>query len=859
MLRHLLWGLAVSVSLVGAAFAQSASNKTILVLDASGSMWGQIDGVAKITIAQEVVGNLLQTIPADQALGLTAYGHNRKGDCSDIETLVPPALNNRGAIAAAVNAISPKGKTPLSESVLRAAQELRYEEDKATVILISDGVETCDFDPCAIGQQLEETGVDFTAHVVGFDVAAADQASLQCLAENTGGQFLPAENADELAAALQLVAAPPPPEPIGVTIVARETGSETDITEDILWTISQPGAAEPLAANQPAAAISLDILPGATYNIEVLRTTDEAVGAMQIQYVANLATTQVIFLPPFVPQVELGAPQTALVGETIPVTWDGPVAAGDYVSVTTEGTRNHERIYRGQMEGGNSTSVLMPNQPGMYELRYVQANSPSNGDDVVLAVAMIEVSDISTTISAPETASVGETIVVEWTGAGYTPDYISVSAEDGRPHQRIHAERISTSDNRVRLLMPGQTGTYQLRYVLGMTPSNGDDRVMATQSIEITDIETTISGPTSAAAADTISVEWSGPGYGADYISIAPIGAKPHQRVHAERIATDDNRVRLLMPGETGKYELRYVLAMTPSNGDDRVMATQEITIEEVGATISAEPTAKAGDELVVTWTGPSAPGDYISVAVPGSRNHERVYRADLGEGDRLRLLMPGTPGEYEIRYVLAVTNANGDDEVLAMQMVTVEAETAELQAPASALAGETIPVTFEGPSKAGDYISVTTADTRNHERIYRAVVRDGSPAQLLMPGRGGDYVIRYVLALTSANGDDVVVQEIPISIEDHDVSMTIEGVLTAGGTITVNWTGPGFAPDYISVAELGSKPHQRLTATRINGDGPIELTLPDQAGTYELRYILGMTNANGDDVVAERIDITVQ
>ena len=63
---------------------------TILVLDASGSMWGQIDGVNKIVIAREVIGDLLTRIPADMALGLTMYGHNRRGDCSDIETMVQP-------------------------------------------------------------------------------------------------------------------------------------------------------------------------------------------------------------------------------------------------------------------------------------------------------------------------------------------------------------------------------------------------------------------------------------------------------------------------------------------------------------------------------------------------------------------------------------------------------------------------------------------------------------------------------------------------------------------------------------------------------------------------------------------------
>ncbi|HBZ44515.1 MAG TPA: hypothetical protein DEO85_10765 [Maritimibacter sp.] len=62
----------------------------ILVLVGSGSMWGQIDGVNKIVIARDMVGDLLATLPGDQALGLMAYWHPAKGDCGDIERLAEP-------------------------------------------------------------------------------------------------------------------------------------------------------------------------------------------------------------------------------------------------------------------------------------------------------------------------------------------------------------------------------------------------------------------------------------------------------------------------------------------------------------------------------------------------------------------------------------------------------------------------------------------------------------------------------------------------------------------------------------------------------------------------------------------------
>ena len=58
---------------------------------------------------------------------------------------------------------------------MQAAESLRHVEQKATVILVSDGEETCNLDPCQVGRELEAAGVDFTAHVIGFDVANPEQ------------------------------------------------------------------------------------------------------------------------------------------------------------------------------------------------------------------------------------------------------------------------------------------------------------------------------------------------------------------------------------------------------------------------------------------------------------------------------------------------------------------------------------------------------------------------------------------------------------------------------------------------------------------------------------------------------------
>jgi Ca-activated chloride channel homolog len=188
-----------------AAAPALAADKTIIVFDASGSMWAQIDGKARIEIAKETIRDVLGALPAGSELGLMAYGHRAKGSCTDIELLVPPSAGTGPAIIAAANKINPKGKTPLSEAVKRAAAELKYTEEKATVILVTDGLETCNADPCALGNELEKAGVDFTAHVVGFGLTEAEGKQVACLAENTGGKYFQASDAKSLGEALTTV------------------------------------------------------------------------------------------------------------------------------------------------------------------------------------------------------------------------------------------------------------------------------------------------------------------------------------------------------------------------------------------------------------------------------------------------------------------------------------------------------------------------------------------------------------------------------------------------------------------------------------------------------------------------------
>jgi len=112
---------------------------TLFILDASGSMWGRINGKPKIAIAKEVMTKLAPELPDNSHIGLIAYGHRRKGDCNDVETLVKLGGNHKQTVLNAVKGLNAKGKTPLTKSVNQAMGMLPTEDSRFNAALIMTG------------------------------------------------------------------------------------------------------------------------------------------------------------------------------------------------------------------------------------------------------------------------------------------------------------------------------------------------------------------------------------------------------------------------------------------------------------------------------------------------------------------------------------------------------------------------------------------------------------------------------------------------------------------------------------------------------------------------------------------------
>ncbi len=679
----LLAGLVTAVS-----SATFAAEQTMIVLDASGSMWGQINGKPKLQIAREALATVLADIPAETELGLIAYGHRERGNCKDIEVIVKPAAGTAPAVIEAANSMKFLGKTPLSASVIKAAEELRYTEDKATVILITDGLENCNADPCAVGAELAKNGIDFTAHVVGFDLTDEEGRQVACLAENTGGRYVSAANADELRTALLDTVVQPiqkevPKEPellvlpeatlhpdesakIGSEINVNWTGPNTEndyidlvpqgykkTNGELTYSYTKDGS--PLTVRAAAK-------PGIYTLRYIWRGTDSQ---RHVLAQANVEVTD--------SDVALITPDSVQAGSMVPVQWKGPTSEGDYIDLVPEGfkrTSGELAYVYVKPDTESEIELRAPTKPGIYNVRYILNGAEQKR---ILEHVAITVTEAVATLSVPELVEAGAAVPVFWTGPAGESDYVDIVSVD---HKRIGGEltyfytKNSEDGESYELTAPSKAGEYQVRYILR---GSGADRVLVKQAFTVTAAEASVSVPTSVTAGSAMQVEWSGPASHDDYVDIVPIDYK---RIGGEltyfytRNSKEDEGDELTAPSKAGEYQVRYILR---GSGANTVLAKQAFTVTQPEGSVSVPASVTAESMIQVQWSGPANHDDYVDIVPAG---HKRIggelayfYTRNSTEDEPDELKAPSKAGEYEVRYIL---RGSGAGVVLSKQAFTV-------------------------------------------------------------------------------------------------------------------------------------------------------------------------------------------
>jgi len=162
----------------------------------------------------------------------------------------------------------------------------------------------------------------------------------------------------------------------------------------------------------------------------------------------------------------------------------------------------------------------------------------------------------------------------------------------------------------------------------------------------------------------------------------------------------------------------------------------------------------------------------------------------------------------------------------------------ASISGPASAVAGSSIEVAWEGPNHANDYITVVESDAPDGRYRGWSSTRNGSPARFAAPDRPGEYELRYVLGASARTLARQAIQITPAG-----ASLTGPEQAGAGSAFQVEWSGPDNHNDFITIVATDAPDRSYLSYHYSRSGNPATLRAPDDPGSHELRYVTGQAS----------------
>lgn len=173
------------------SFSQNKAQKTriLFVLDGSQSMYARWDNGSKMQIATRLLRQLVDSLSDKNniELALRAYGHQYSvtsdgRNCKDTKLEVPFGPNNHEAIKGKLRSIKPRGTTLIAYSLEQAANDFTACDNcRNVIILITDGIEECDGDPCAVSLALQKRGVILKPFVIGLGLEPQVMDAFKCV------------------------------------------------------------------------------------------------------------------------------------------------------------------------------------------------------------------------------------------------------------------------------------------------------------------------------------------------------------------------------------------------------------------------------------------------------------------------------------------------------------------------------------------------------------------------------------------------------------------------------------------------------------------------------------------------------
>lgn len=169
------------------AIAPRHLTRILFVFDASQSMAGTWESDEKINIARQILIELVDSLQQidNVQMALRVYGHQSPvppQDCSDTKLEVPFGINTASKIRQKLRFITPKGTTPIAHSLEMSVNDFPpCDNCRNIIILITDGIEACDGDPCSVSEKLQKNGIILKPFVIGIGIDPGFKETFDCV------------------------------------------------------------------------------------------------------------------------------------------------------------------------------------------------------------------------------------------------------------------------------------------------------------------------------------------------------------------------------------------------------------------------------------------------------------------------------------------------------------------------------------------------------------------------------------------------------------------------------------------------------------------------------------------------------
>ncbi len=299
-----------------------------------------------------------------------------------------------------------------------------------------------------------------------------------------------------------------------------------------------------------------------------------------------------------------------------------------------------------------------------------------------------------------------------------------------------------------------------------------------------------------------------------------PIGGDEYSSIESA-FKSGGNAVELFAPSVAGSYELRYK-TISP----ECLLATVQIDVLEIQATIDAPAQVEAGYEFTFSFDGPEGRIGFFDVGEASNSWREQGYDYYATAWDDVNLRAPSTPAMYEIRYI------DRNNVTVATTTIEVIEASITLDVPEEVEAAYEFAFTFGGPDGRIAIYDTDDAEGGRNYGNYSYYATVWSDVKLLAPSEAGEYEIRY----TDENGTVIATRSLTVSPSLASLETPVE--VESGYEFAFTFSGPEGRIAIFDTDDTDGGRNYNDYSYYVTAWNAVKLLAPSEAGDYEIRYI---------------------